>query len=175
MFKYSLCDCCDCVSPRLCEIPHSLANSAHLLKAFQDLKTQIQTNNLHQNADTVRRQTPVNVQILQTHTCFSLLWIMNWGRQPRARADPQRVSICGLFSPSVYWNTKRSTHVDTPCRDYFQIKPHIENCGTRKNYIQPALHLYVSQAWLGLVVLLTQGTQGRHHCSLQTYDNMADN
>lgn len=107
-------------------------------------------------------------------TCFSLLWVINLGRQPRARADPLRVSICGLLRPSMYWDTRTSkrvnTNTHTTCRDYFQIQTSVKLVELGNN-IQLTLHLWVSLARFGLVVLLTQGRQGRYYCNLQTKED----
>lgn len=125
----SLSNRSDSISPRLCKIPFLLAYSAHFVEAIKNL-TQTQTilyTQILQQWD-VKKNVYVYTHI--KHTCFSLLWIINPGRQPRARADPHRVKICGLFSPLIYWHTSTSKHVCTNRHKIHTLNFH-NNCGKK--------------------------------------------
>ena len=105
---------------------------------LQRSNTHMYTHILGLNTKTVRCQMAWKCTYNFKHTCFSLPRIMNLGRQPRVRADPQRVSIWGLFSPSMYWDTRTSTHVhadkQTACRDYCQTETERKIQRSRKLY-----------------------------------------
>lgn len=113
--EYSLSNCSDGISPCLCKTAFLLADRAHLLQAFKDLSHRdTQAHTLCRNTEAVRCHMAWKCAYSIKPTCFSLLWIINPGRHPRARAEPQRVRVCGLLSPTMYWDTSTSTdrHID---------------------------------------------------------------